>query len=1214
MKKRLSLLIALVLTAVMVLPLITACDKDKTVTNIDFVDPKKDYRVGETIEYDDLEVKITYDDGSQDTKTVAELTKNGATLHKADLSKAGNTYYSLSYKGAIARVNIVVSASSDTPVVTYTVTFKYNDNKTSDTTEQVEANGVLGDKLPTPEREGYTFVGWFTDIDGNTKWDKTTHVQGNTTLYARWQQNVTEKVTVTYMLNDGESSEPYFTKEINKDTAIDSHPAAPVRDGFTFVGWFTEAENGSEWDIEALVEEDLTLYAHWTEGGGAQTTQFTVTLKYCDGTTSDGSVVVNEGEALGDKLPSAPVWAEHTFLGWYTAESEGGDKWESATPVTANLTLFARWQEIVRKQYTVTFVFHDNKTADLKVEIYENSAIGNAWPQDPVWKDHEFLGWFTQEQGGDERDREFIVTSDVTLHAQWETLVQPPEIIAFEFNQGYSDYVAKSTRADDVEEGRADFRVTGLPYEVGNVNGFSFVPRVTASIDGKIETILDPEVNAKVYAKDTKESDYVELKGAELENIVTKTGNNYKFTEQAADKYIRLELSLDPSAYDLEALAKKTLTVDFVVVDNAYNVYDQTGLSVMADLEKRAWSEIWGCDTRINGNNVELIPNADSKRFPWDDDYLCNYVDKIDWVILHNSIELDPDDMPSLYFWTSDEGKETSVLYKEAYDSLAHGGTAAAPFADKLVGTLRDGANLSADSSENIYGDANYCRVMDVKRVEYSGIEIQGQHGVETNIELNMAKGLFTTKRVSVSGNYQTVSYTKHDPDTERTEHGRLLVTYCDYSGTAVTDPVSHWSVFQMIQSRVPGAEQRKFAIKNVGFDGNNGVNEVGSSDFHYAGLMMSSSYTSDISYSNTYASNFYVNVVQDNYGDFTFVNEKFDENGPAQNSVVSIENSKFYYAYSNMTFMWRGHIIVKNSEMIGSGGPIFIMCDASNSDHVGATSAVTPNQEDNPKEQIEGYGKTDVGGPQLEMDAKSVFQAYATGSESWYGIYHAEPLFTLIKSELDGKLLRQQLGKTVTFSNEKGDGYVNVIAVIIPDAENIFNGKKFENASEKLDVRGVVTQRDDDDNEINKFAMHNNFIMTARRFASGNAAKYPIYMESGKAALIYDSNATGRGALWNNSQVELSYYFMLPTQTVPAYYAMQGMLAMVQNETTQQKIAEYQEKATFGVADLLAWRQETSELACLYLSAGALPGSNAPDAPYFGVVLQIGDYTPTEG
>lgn len=1203
MKKRLSLLIALVLTAVMVLPLITACDKDKTVTNIDFVDPKKDYRVGETIEYDDLEVKITYDDGSQETKTVAELTKNGATLHKADLSKAGNTYYSLSYKGAIARVNIVVSASSDTPVVTYTVTFKYNDNKTSDTTEQVEANGVLGDKLPTPEREGYTFVGWFTDIDGNTKWDKTTHVQGNTTLYARWQQNVTEKVTVTYMLNDGESSETYFTKEINKDTAIDSHPAAPVRDGFTFVGWFTEAENGSEWDIETLVEEDITLYAHWTEGGGAQTTQFTVTLKYCDGTTSDGSVVVNEGEALGDKLPSAPVWAEHTFLGWYTAESEGGDKWESATPVTANLTLFARWQEIVRKQYTVTFVFHDNKTADLKVEIYENSAIGNAWPQDPVWKDHEFLGWFTQEQGGDERDREFIVTSDVTLHAQWETLVQPPEIIAFEFNQGYSDYVAKSTRADDVKEGRADFRVTGLPYEVGNVNGFSFVPRVTASIDGKIETILDPEVNAKVYAKDTEESDYVELKGAELENIVTKTGNNYKFTEQAADKYIRLELSLDPSAYDLGSLKKKTLIVDFVVVDNAYNVYDQTGLSVMADLEKRAWSEIWGCDTRINGNNVELIPNADSKRFPWDDDYLCNYVDKIDWVILHNSIELDPDDMPSLYFWTSDEGKETSVLYKEAYDSLAHGGTAAAPFADKLVGTLRDGANLS----ENTGSDANYCRVMDVNRVKYNdSIEIQGNLGVETNIALNMAKGLFTTKRVSVSGNYQTVSYTKHDPDTERTEHGRLLVSYSDYDGgTKVTDPVSHWSVFQMIQSRVPGAEQRKFAIKNVGFDGNNGVNEVGSSDFHYAGLMMSSSYTSDISYSNTYASNFYVNVVQDNYGDFTFVDEKFDASGEAVNSIVKIDSCKFYYAYSNMNYMWRGHVIVKNSEMIGSGGPIFIMCDADHTDNAGAGNVADPTS----------VNTSDVGGPQLEMDAKSVFQAFATGNESWYGIYDAAPLFTAIKQMIDVQAL-QPLGKTVQFSNEKGDGYVNVIAVIIPDPGLIFKGQEYEDKNVKLDVRGVVTQTDDSGEVVNHFAMHNDFVTTARRFASGNSSSYPLYVESGKASLVYDMGTLGTAlaqlapqysgvTTWGAGTVTPDF---LGGQAVPAYLAIMAANTMGQ---AQQLAPTLLPKA---ILDTAAWANETSELACLYLSAGALPGSNAPDAPYFGVVLQIGDYAPAEG
>lgn len=1212
MKKRLALLIALVLTVVAVLPLITACEQDKTVTALRFVDPKTEYNVNDTIDYDSLEVEITYDDQTKERQTVAELKAKGATFKTANLSVAGPTYYAISYQGVTGRVDITVKTSQGTVTDYYTVTFKYHDNKTSDTTAQVEKNATLGNDLPAPQRTGYTFLGWYTtESDGGVKWNADTPVQGNTTLHARWQEDVVDQATVTYLWNDGTHQDPYHTLKVNKGTALASHPADPTRDDFTFDGWFTEAENGTEWDLETVVDDDLTLYAHWTAGGGQQTTQFTVTLKFEDNATSDQLIVVNEGETLGNKLPT-PSRTDYTFEGWFTQQNGAGEQWTSDKPVTSNQTLYAHWQEVVRTQYTVTFVYHDNKTDDLEVEIYEDSAVGNAWPQDPEWLYHEFLGWFTLEQGGDKKDSTMVVSGDVTLHAHWNTLQEPPEVSSFLPSKGYQTYRANSTRT--TEEGRADFRVLNLPYEVGNVNPFFFEPEVAATVQGgQSETIQNPVVNAKIYSKDDVGGEYTLLQGDELSAIVTKTGNKYTFTDEAADKYIKMELSLDTSVYDIEPKAN-LVTVEFKVVGNAYNVYNQTGLSVMADLEKRAWSEIWGCDTQIEGNTVKVIPNDKSLRFEWDDDFLCNYVDKIDWVILHNDIELDPDNMPSLYFWTKDEKgqakKETSVLYDEATNNLK-GSDAAAPFANKLVGTLRDGANMTGDLR---YTDANYCRVMDVNRVDYNGVQIQGNHGVETDIGLNMAKGLFTTKRVSVSGNYQSITYTKHidtdDDSSERSELGRLLVSYSDYDGpgTAVNDPVSHWNVFQMIQSRIKGAEKRSFAIKNLGFAGNNSVNDVSSSNFHYAGLMMSSSYTADISYSNVYASDFYVNVVQDNYGDFTFVDDKFDESGEAVNSIVNIDSCKFYDAYSNMNYMWRGHVKVQNSEMIGSGGPIFIMCDAEHTDHAGATGATTPNSTD--------YNKSDVGGPQLEIDTKSKFQAFATGNESWYGIYNATPLFTTIKSQLDAGLMQPQLGKTVTFSNEKGSGYVNVIAVIIPDPGLILNGKEYEDEKEKLDVRGVVTQTDDSGAVVNHFAMHNNFVTTARRFASGNAAKYPMYLESGNANVIYDANATGYGALWNASTVELEakngLFNILSKQTVPAYYGMQAMLngdisRMYPNAAADRE--KYQTQATFSQANKDAWTNEKSELVCLYLSAGAIDPKPA-NAPYFGIVLQIGNYS----
>ena len=49
-----------------------------------------------------------------------------------------------------------------------------------------------------------------------------------------------------------------------------SEPAAPTRDGYTFLGWYTA--EGEKWDFaKDVVTADMTLYAKWSAVGGAST-------------------------------------------------------------------------------------------------------------------------------------------------------------------------------------------------------------------------------------------------------------------------------------------------------------------------------------------------------------------------------------------------------------------------------------------------------------------------------------------------------------------------------------------------------------------------------------------------------------------------------------------------------------------------------------------------------------------------------------------------------------------------------------------------------------------------------------------------------------------------------------------------------------------------------------------------------------------------------
>lgn len=123
---------------------------------------------------------------------------------------------------------------------------------------------VLG-ALPTPERTGYAFDGWFTD-DGtfaNPVDVNTVVPESGMTLYAKWIQG---GVTVTFNTNGGVNLTPN-TKTVAYGQAYGELPE-PERSGYGFTGWFTAADDtGTEVTASTTVDttEAHTLYAHWVQ-------------------------------------------------------------------------------------------------------------------------------------------------------------------------------------------------------------------------------------------------------------------------------------------------------------------------------------------------------------------------------------------------------------------------------------------------------------------------------------------------------------------------------------------------------------------------------------------------------------------------------------------------------------------------------------------------------------------------------------------------------------------------------------------------------------------------------------------------------------------------------------------------------------------------------------------------------------------------------------
>lgn len=151
----------------------------------------------------------------------------------------------------------------------YLVTFDPNGGRVSPASTAVTIGKKYG-PLPTPNRTGYSFDGWYTKETGDTKVTETTTVGANppATLYAHW---TAKKYLVTLNANGGKidttsgqvSTKSYTATYGSKYNFL----PRPIRTGgYNFDGWYTDQTNGTkvESDTTVTTTKDHILYAHWS--------------------------------------------------------------------------------------------------------------------------------------------------------------------------------------------------------------------------------------------------------------------------------------------------------------------------------------------------------------------------------------------------------------------------------------------------------------------------------------------------------------------------------------------------------------------------------------------------------------------------------------------------------------------------------------------------------------------------------------------------------------------------------------------------------------------------------------------------------------------------------------------------------------------------------------------------------------------------------------
>ncbi|MBQ6342357.1 MAG: InlB B-repeat-containing protein [Anaerolineaceae bacterium] len=228
--------------------------------------------------------------------------------------------------------------------VTYSITYHLNGGSVSGTNPDEYTPADAAITLINPTRTGYSFSGWQgTGLSGTVpSVTIPSGSTGNRDYTAVWTAN---SYTVSFVTNGGTGTmaDQRFTYDVPQALS----PLGYTREGFTFVGWYTNSDGtGTSYEdgesVRNLTDRNgvtVSLYAVWTE-------KPTQTITFAPNGGAEAAYHQHVIRGIGTTLsPNQFTRVGYTFGGWNTASNGSGSSYTDGAPVNllSDLTLYAQW-------------------------------------------------------------------------------------------------------------------------------------------------------------------------------------------------------------------------------------------------------------------------------------------------------------------------------------------------------------------------------------------------------------------------------------------------------------------------------------------------------------------------------------------------------------------------------------------------------------------------------------------------------------------------------------------------------------------------------------------------------------------------------------------------------------------------------------------------------------------------------------------------------
>ncbi|GAP72021.1 Ig-like domain-containing protein [Candidatus Symbiothrix dinenymphae] len=130
---------------------------------------------------------------SSSNTSIATVSASGEVTAKAAGTATITATTADGGKQATCMVTVTVSAPPVIAPVIVTYTVAFNSRGGSTVASQTVNSGATASKPADPEREGYTFAGWFYELSYKNEWFENELITRNITLYAQWTEDSPEE-------------------------------------------------------------------------------------------------------------------------------------------------------------------------------------------------------------------------------------------------------------------------------------------------------------------------------------------------------------------------------------------------------------------------------------------------------------------------------------------------------------------------------------------------------------------------------------------------------------------------------------------------------------------------------------------------------------------------------------------------------------------------------------------------------------------------------------------------------------------------------------------------------------------------------------------------------------------------------------------------------------------------------------------------------------